>query len=68
MPDGSVTEGIKVCEINARFPWNGYVALPHTAQVMEEMDIAKSGLKPTIHPVSDSPGITTGGYHPRELC
>ncbi|KAB5583168.1 hypothetical protein GE09DRAFT_946910 [Coniochaeta sp. 2T2.1] len=50
LPDGSVTEGIKVCEINARFPWNAFVILPHTAQVMQEINFVKSGMRHTLQP------------------
>ncbi|OIW24938.1 hypothetical protein CONLIGDRAFT_684835 [Coniochaeta ligniaria NRRL 30616] len=46
LPDGTVTENLKLCEINARFPWNAFIVVPHTARVMDQLGIAKAGMKP----------------------
>jgi hypothetical protein len=51
LPDGSVTENIKLCEINARMPWNGFVMVPHAAGVFEQLGISKAGMKPGMSSV-----------------
>lgn len=52
LPDGSVIEKPKICEINARFPWNGFVVMPHIAGVVERLGLAKAGMKSGMSLVS----------------
>jgi hypothetical protein len=52
LPDGRVTENPRVCEINARLPWNALIAIPHIGQAFEKLGIAKGGLSPAMSIVS----------------
>ena len=66
LPNGRVTENPRVCEINARLPWNALIAIPHIAQGFESLGIEKGGLKPAM-PLVRIP-VDICSYAPRANC
>ena len=48
LQDGTSLENPRVCEINARLPWNALIAIPYMAKGFEALGIAKGGLQPAM--------------------
>lgn len=58
--DGTATMAPRMCEINARFPWNAVMAVPILGQAYMNMGASTGGLKPGMDwEVSNTRNVST---------
>ena len=46
---GETSEKIRVCEINSRFPYNGFFIVSHIAKTFAALGVDRAGLKTTTN-------------------